>query len=165
TTTPMQLAVGTSVVVNRGERPVPRLLHAIQEGEVVLPAVVETREPVTLKYPKNWDVVLRALNLTVSSIKGTAHSAFKDATFTSGGKTGTAQVRSIGQEEEYNAEEIDERYRDNAMYVGYAPATDPEIVIVIAVENTLGGGGSVAAPMARKLLDFYFAQEQAHAQQ
>ncbi|RWU12743.1 penicillin-binding protein 2 [Pseudidiomarina gelatinasegens] len=159
TTTPIQLAVGTAVVANRGERPVPRLLHALQEGEVVLPAVVETREPVTLKKPENWDVVLNALNLTVSSIKGTAHRAFADATYTSGGKTGTAQVRSIGQEEEYNAEEIDERYRDNAMYVGYAPAEDPEVVVVIAAENTIGGGGSVAAPMARKLLDFYFQQE------
>jgi len=165
TTTPIQLAVGTSVIVNRGERPVPRLLHAIQEGEVVLPAVVEMREPVTLKNPQNWDVVLQALNLTVSSIKGTAHRAFKDATYTSGGKTGTAQVRSIGQEEEYNAEEIDERYRDNAMYVGHAPAENPELVVVIAVENTIGGGGSVAAPMARKLLDFYFEQEQRYAQQ
>ncbi|PHR66368.1 MAG: penicillin-binding protein 2 [Idiomarina sp.] len=165
TTTPIQLAVGTSVLVNKGERPVPRLLHAIQEGEVVLPAVVENREPVTLTNPRNWDVALRAMNLTVSSIKGTAHNSFRGAAYTSGGKTGTAQVRSIGQEEEYNAEEIDERYRDNAMYVGYAPAENPELVVVIAVENTIGGGGSVAAPMARKLLDFYFEQEQRYAQQ
>ncbi|RUO61513.1 penicillin-binding protein 2 [Pseudidiomarina marina] len=165
TTTPIQLAVGTSVLVNKGERPVPRLLHAIQEGEVVLPAVVENREPVTLTNPRNWDVALRAMNLTVSSIKGTAHNSFRGAAYTSGGKTGTAQVRSIGQEEEYNAEEIDERYRDNAMYVGYAPAENPELVVVIAVENTIGGGGSVAAPMARKLLDFYFEQDQRYAQQ
>ncbi|MBR9908193.1 MAG: penicillin-binding protein 2 [Gammaproteobacteria bacterium] len=164
TTTPMQLAVGTAVVVNQGQRPVPRLLAAIQEGEVKLPAVVESREPVVLKNANNWNIVKKAMDLTVSSIKGTAHSAFKDANYTSGGKTGTAQVRSLGQEEEYNAEEIAERYRDNAMYVGYAPADNPELVIVIAVENALGGGGSVAAPMARKLLDFYFEQEQQHAQ-
>lgn len=165
TTTPIQLAVGTAVIANRGERPVPRLLRALQEGDIILPAVVETRDPVVLKNPMHWDVILDALNRTVSTVKGTAYRAFRGAHYSSGGKTGTAQVRSIGQEEKYNAEEIDERYRDNAMYVGYAPATDPEIVIVIAVENTLGGGGSVAAPMARKLLDFYFAQEQAHAQQ
>jgi len=163
TTTPIQLAVGTSVVINKGTRPVPRFLRAIQEGEVVLPAVVETREPVTLKNPDHWNIVIDAMNKTVSTIKGTAHRAFADADYTSGGKTGTAQVRSIGQEEEYNAEETAERYRDNAMYIGYAPAKDPELVVVIAVENSLGGGGSVAAPMARTLFDFYFAQEQSHA--
>lgn len=164
TTTPIQLAVGTAVLTNRGHRPVPRLLHALQEGDIILPAVVESREPVVLNNAEHWDVILDALNRTVSTVKGTAHRAFRGASYTSGGKTGTAQVRSIGQEEKYNAEEIDERYRDNAMYVGYAPATDPEVVVVVAVENTIGGGGSVAAPMARKLLDFYFAQEQAHAQ-
>ena len=89
------------------------------------------------------------------SPKGTAHRAFKDAPYSSAGKTGTAQVRSLGQEEEYNAEDIAERYRDNAMYVGYAPAEDPEVVVVVAIENSLGGGGSVAAPVARKILDVW----------
>lgn len=159
TTTPMQLAVGTAVVVNEGERPVPRLLKAIQEGEVKLPAVIENREPVILNNPTHWKTVKKALELTVSSVRGTAHRAFSGASYTSGGKTGTAQVRSLGQEEEYNAEDIAERYRDNAMYVGYAPVENPELVVVIAVENALGGGGSVAAPMARQLLDFYFDQQ------
>src|SRR5690554_6003590 len=57
TTTPIQLAVGTAVIVNKGERPVPRFLQAIQEGEIKLPAVVESREPLVLKNPKHWDVV------------------------------------------------------------------------------------------------------------
>lgn len=147
------------MVVNEGERPVPRLLKAIQEGEVKLPAVIENREPVILNNPTHWKTVKKALELTVSSVRGTAHRAFSGASYTSGGKTGTAQVRSLGQEEEYNAEDIAERYRDNAMYVGYAPVEDPELVVVIAVENALGGGGSVAAPMARQLLDFYFDQQ------
>lgn len=164
TTTPIQLAVGTAVIVNKGERPVPRFLQAIQEGEVKLPAVVESREPLVLKNPKHWDVVKKAMDLSVSTIKGTAHNAFKGASYASGGKTGTAQVRSIGQEEQYNAKEIAERYRDNAMYVGYAPADNPELIVVVTVENSLGGGGSIAAPMARKLFDFYFAQEQLDAQ-
>lgn len=163
TTTPMQLAVGTAVLANEGKHPVPRLLKALQDGEVILPAVVEEKEPVILKDNSHWQVINGALEKTVSSIKGTAHRAFKGATYTSAGKTGTAQVRSIAQDEEYDAESTAEKYRDNAMYVGYAPADEPEIVIVIAVENTIGGGGSVAAPMARQLLDFYFAQEQQDA--
>ncbi|MGI0152820.1 penicillin-binding protein 2 [Pseudidiomarina sp. WS423] len=156
TTTPMQLAVATSVLANRGERPVPRLLESIAEGPVRIPAVVEQREPVVLKNANNWEVAHQALTKVITSPKGTARRAFQGASYTSAGKTGTAQVRSIGQDEEYNAEEIAEKYRDNAMYVGYAPAENPEVVVVIAVENA-GGGSSIAAPMARQLLDAYFA--------
>lgn len=163
TVTPMQLAVATAVLVNRGERPVPRLLNAIQDAGIELPAVVEQKPPVQLRNPEHWDVALDGMEKVVSSIQGTAHKAFRGADYTSGGKTGTAQVRSIGQDEEYNAEEIAERYRDNAMYVGYAPVENPELVIVITAENVIGGGGSVAAPMARELLDFYFAAKQPHA--
>ena len=163
TVTPMQLAVATAVMVNRGGRPVPRLLSAIQDAGIELPAVVEQKPPVQLRNPEHWDIALDGMEKVVSSIKGTAHKAFRGAEYTSAGKTGTAQVRSIGQDEEYNAEEIAERYRDNAMYVGYAPVENPEVVIVITAENVIGGGGSVAAPMARELLDFYFAAKQPEA--
>lgn len=162
TSTPIQLAVATATLINRGVRPVPRLLRSISDGHVELPAVVEQKPPVVIKNQANWDVAIRAMNRVVSSIKGTAHRAFNGASYTSGGKTGTAQVRSIAQGETYNAEEIEEQYRDNAMYMGYAPAVNPEIIIMIAVENA-GGGGSVAAPLARQILDYYFALEAAHA--
>ena len=88
-----------------------------------------------------------------SDAHGTAHSAFRDATYTSAGKTGTAQVVNLGEDEEYVAEDVAEKYRDNAMYVGYAPAESPEVVISVAIENVVGGGGSIAAPAARRLLD------------
>ncbi len=156
TVTPMQLAVATAVVVNKGERPVPRLLRTIRDAGIELPAVHEQRAPVQLSNPQNWQIALTGMEDVVGSIKGTAHRAFKGATYTSGGKTGTAQVRSIGQDEEYDAEKIAERFRDNAMYVGYAPADSPEIVVAITAENVVGGGSSVAAPMARKLMDYYF---------
>ncbi|MBY6063430.1 penicillin-binding protein 2 [Pseudidiomarina sediminum] len=160
TVTPMQLAVATAIMVNRGTHPVPRFLKAIRDAEVELPAVVEQREPVQLNNPQNWEIALKAMEDVVSGVKGTARRAFRNTSYTSGGKTGTAQVRSIGQDEEYDAEKIAERYRDNAMYVGYAPADNPEIVIVITAENVIGGGSSVAAPMARELLDYYFAAKE-----
>ncbi len=162
TATPIQLAVATSVVVNEGMRPVPRFLQSIREGDIELPAVVEERPPVVLNNPANWQIALDAMENVVSGTKGTARAAFIGANFTSGGKTGTAQVRSIGQDEEYIAEDIAEKYRDNAMYVGYAPAENPEIVVIVTIENA-GGGGSVAAPMARNIMDFYFSQEQNRA--
>ncbi|MDX1705077.1 penicillin-binding protein 2 [Pseudidiomarina sp.] len=162
TATPIQLAVATSVLVNRGKRPVPRFLQKIQEGDIELPAVVEQKPPVILKNPDNWDIALDAMVDVVSGVKGTARSAFQNVQFTSGGKTGTAQVRSIAQDEKYIAEDIAEKYRDNAMYVGYAPADNPEIVVVVTLENA-GGGGSVAAPLARNIMDFYFNQERQRA--
>ncbi|KFZ31547.1 penicillin-binding protein 2 [Pseudidiomarina salinarum] len=163
TATPIQLAVATSVLVNQGIRPVPRFLQSIREGDIELPAVVEQRPPVVLNNPANWQLALDAMQNVVSGAKGTARAAFRGANFTSGGKTGTAQVRSIGQDEEYIAEDIAEKYRDNAMYVGYAPAENPEIVVIVTIENAVGGGGSVAAPMARNIMDFYFSQEQKRA--
>lgn len=160
TVTPMQLAVATAIMVNHGVHPVPRFLKAIRDADVEFPAVVEHKEPVQLNNPNNWTIALDAMEKVVNGVKGTARRAFRDASYTSGGKTGTAQVRSIGQDEEYDAEKIAERYRDNAMYVGYAPAENPEIVIVITAENVIGGGSSVAAPMARELLDYYFAAKE-----
>ncbi|EKE82807.1 cell division protein FtsI [Idiomarina xiamenensis 10-D-4] len=159
TATPMQLTVATGILATGGSHFVPRLLHSSrQQGERVL-AAHEEFPPIVLKNPSNWDVVHDAMVEVNNGAEGGARRAFKDTPYISAGKTGTAQVRSLGENEEYNAEEIDERYRDNAMYVGYAPADTPEVVIAIALENTLGGGGSVAAPVARQMLDAYFDRE------
>ncbi|WP_411358765.1 penicillin-binding protein 2 [Pseudidiomarina salilacus] len=160
TVTPMQLAVSTAVLANRGKRPVPRLLRAIQDGGIELPAVVEERLPVQLKNPEHWEIALDAMQGVVTSIKSSSRRAFSDTPYTSAGKTGTAQVKSIGQDEEYDAEAIDERFRDNAMYIGFAPVEAPEVVVVVAAENVIGGGSSVAAPMARQLLDAYFKADE-----
>ncbi|WP_417447620.1 penicillin-binding protein 2 [Idiomarina abyssalis] len=155
TATPMQLAVATAMVANKGEHLVPRLLKGkIQDGEFE-EALITHREPLKLKDSNNWEIITKAMRNVNMEQKGTAQSAFKDAPYSSAGKTGTAQVRSLGQEEEYNAEDIAERYRDNAMYVGYAPADDPKVIVVVTIENSLGGGGSVAAPVARKMLDLW----------
>lgn len=155
TATPVQLTAATAILVNKGIHRVPRLLRSIAQGDVHTPAPIEERPPVTVSQQAHWDTILTALVDVVEKPRGTAHTAFRGASYSSGGKTGTAQVRSIGQDEEYNADEIEERYRDNAMYVGYAPIDNPELVVTIALENA-GGGGSHAAPMARRLMDYYF---------
>jgi len=158
TATPMQLAVATAMVANRGEHLVPRLLRGkIQDG-VFEEALITHREKLTLSNPDNWEVVNKGMQNVNMAPKGTARRAFADAPYSSAGKTGTAQVKSLGQEEEYNAEDIAERYRDNAMYVGYVPADKPEVVVVIAIENSLGGGSSIAAPVARKMLDAWHSR-------
>ena len=91
----------------------------------------------------------------VHGSEGTARSVFKDAPYQSAGKTGTAQLFSVGQDEKYDADKVDERLRDNAMYVGYAPFEAPEISVTVVLENA-GGGSSNAAPVAREIMDFYF---------
>ncbi|WP_255376065.1 penicillin-binding transpeptidase domain-containing protein, partial [Oleiphilus sp. HI0080] len=68
------------------------------------------------------------------------------------GKTGTAQVVAIAQGEEYDAEALAERHRDHALFIGFAPADDPQIAVAVVVENG-GGGSSTAAPIARALFD------------
>jgi penicillin-binding protein 2 len=95
------------------------------------------------------------MHRTVKDIGGTAHKAFIGANYDAAGKTGTAQLAAIAQDAKYDAEAIDERLRDNAMYIGYAPFDAPSIVIAVALENA-GGGGSNAAPIARQMMDYYF---------
>ena len=83
---------------------------------------------------------------------GTARAIGADAPWTIAGKTGTAQVIGIAQGEEYDAEEIDERLRDHALFIAFAPADAPAIAVGVLVENG-GSGSGAAAPVARKVLD------------
>lgn len=156
TATPMQLVSATAALANEGEHLVPRLLRGfgtLGQLDKVEPAY---KRPIVLNDPSNWDVIKKGMEDVNMGAKGSARRSFSDAPYTSAGKTGTAQVVNLGEDEEYVAEEIAEKYRDNAMYVGYAPADDPQVVIAVALENVIGGGGSVAAPAAREMLDTWY---------
>jgi penicillin-binding protein 2 len=90
--------------------------------------------------------------------RGSARGSMAGTAYRVAGKTGTAQVFTVAQDEKYDEKEIDERLRDHGLFVAYAPAEDPQIALAVVVEN--GGGGSrAAAPVARKILDAYFAAE------
>lgn len=156
TATPIQLATATSALVNRGVVVEPRVVTGISDQGEYQQTPVKVKRVIDDVAPEHWDTVLKAMYDTVNGDRGTARSAFADAVYSSAGKTGTAQVVSIGQDEEYEASKISERHRDNAMYIGFAPFDEPSIVIVVAVENA-GGGASNAAPIARTILDLYFA--------
>ncbi|MFH6952694.1 MULTISPECIES: penicillin-binding protein 2 [Pseudoalteromonas] len=158
TATPMQIANSMTIMVNKGLRYQPHLVSATKLSDQVQIIARDEKPPVQLKNDENWDIALRAMYNTVHKKTGTAHKAFIGAQYTAGGKTGTAQVKSIAQGERYNAEKLDERHRDNAMYIGFAPYEKPEIVIAVAVENT-GGGATVGAPIARTLMDYYFSNK------
>ncbi|WP_445425332.1 penicillin-binding protein 2 [Alishewanella sp. HL-SH06] len=158
TITPLQLLVSTAVLLNNGLQPTPHIVRELSNDLGTESIDTTPQEVMQVVNPRNWQVVRDAMQQTVTTQKGTAFNAFKGATYTSGGKTGTAQVVSIAQDAKYDANKLDERLRDNAMYIGYAPADAPTIVIAVTVENT-GGGGSTAAPIARQMLDYYFSAE------
>ena len=95
--------------------------------------------------------------------RGTGHTAMLGAAYSVAGKTGTAQVVGVAQNSVYDADALEEEYRDNGLFIAFAPADKPEIAIAVVVENH-GGGGSTAAPVARKVLDAFFGSEDYVAQ-
>jgi len=158
TTTPVQLGQATTTLINKGRRIIPQILRGnmLDTGMVADP--LKERRPLDVKNVHNWDVVLDAMYGTVNRDHGTAHKAFLRAPYISAGKSGTAQLITIAQDEKYDAKKIAEEHRDNAMYIGYAPYDKPQIAITVVVENA-GHGGSEAAPIARTMMDYYFKDQ------
>jgi len=166
TVTPLQLAQALTTLVNHGERKIPHLLKAKSELIIestgnayhqITPIVYEPRAPLKLKNDKNWDVVLQAMHSTVQKVGATAYTPFKGTTYDASGKTGSAQVAGIKQDEKYDAKSRSENKRDNAMFIAFAPFNNPEIVVSVAIENVAKGGGATnAAPVARQIMDQYF---------
>ncbi|MGB0946154.1 MAG: penicillin-binding protein 2 [Pseudoalteromonas marina] len=156
TATPIQIANATNILVNKGINHPPHLAQVAKKEDDVTQINNEEKPPVVLNNPDNWRIAIDAMHNTVTKVTGTAHKAFKGVNYDPAGKTGTAQVVSIAQGEKYDAESLKERQRDNAIYVGFAPYNNPQIVVSIVVENN-GGGSTVGAPIARQLMDYYFA--------
>ena len=170
TVTPLQLTQALTTLVNRGERKVPHLLKATktntvnQEGQNqdnLENVIYEEQAPLVLKDSNNWDLVLNAMHRTVQVTGATAHSAFKGSRYDAAGKTGSAQVARIKQDEKYDAKTTQESKRDNAMFIAFAPFNAPEIVVAVAIENvSKGGGGTNAGPVARQIMDQYFGSRE-----
>ncbi|KHD24264.1 penicillin-binding protein 2 [Vibrio caribbeanicus] len=164
TATPMQIAKATSVLVNRGKRIAPHLLRAtIVNGERF--EKQELSELETYTYPpiegvkeKYWDLAIEGMRLVNHGKKGTARRAFYNTEYVSAGKSGTAQVFGLGEDEKYNADEIAEHLRDHALFTGFAPIDDPEIVVTIVLENA-GGGSSNGGPVVRQVFDHVLVEK------
>ena len=108
--------------------------------------------------PRNAESIIRAMVNVVHGDRGTARSISNGIDYKIAGKTGTAQVFTVKQEENYDESRIDEKLRDHALFVAFAPAHDPRIAIAVVVENG-GHGGSVAAPIARDIIHQYLGRE------
>ena len=158
TATPLQLANATALLAMRGQHFRPRLIRALVEP---VTGAVEERAPqalppVELKDRANWEVIVDAMVAVTTGPRGTAVRASRGATYSIAGKTGTAQVFSVGQTEKYDESKVAERLRDHALFIAFAPAEAPRLVISVLVENG-GHGSSAAAPVARAVFDAYLA--------
>ncbi|RJG51235.1 penicillin-binding protein 2 [Motilimonas pumila] len=155
TSTPVQLAQATAILARRGDIIVPRLLKSIRSDSGFLDVPPDRKAPIKLKNEADWQVALDGMYGVINKQTGTARKAFKDTRYVAAGKSGTAQVINMKEDEEYDPEKIAEHHRDNAMFVAYAPFEKPEVITSIVVENA-GGGSSHAAPVARAMFDKYF---------
>lgn len=153
--TPLQMAHYVSVLASRGKVWKPRLVTGFRNSLTgQLEPLAPVREPdVTLATPEEWDRVHAGMVGAVTH--GTAALAVgRNAAYAIAGKTGTAQVFSVGQNEKYNEKTVAERLRDHSWFIAFAPADQPRIALAVIVENG-GWGASAAAPIARKVLDSY----------
>jgi penicillin-binding protein 2 len=153
-TTPLQLATATAMLANGGKRVEPRLVQAVRDPftSVWQPQPVAVHDPPAIK-PEDLAVVRQGM-IDVMRPGGTAAASAAGAAYTIAGKTGTAQVVGIKQGARYDAGSLSRKNRDHALFIAYAPAENPTIVVAVMVENG-GHGGSTAAPVARAVFDYY----------
>jgi penicillin-binding protein 2 len=153
TFTMLQLAHATALLASGGIKHTPRLVIATRDAESTRLEPVAAVPSVDLGYkPQNIEVIRRAL--VGVATEGTSARVFLGAGYSSGGKTGTAQAVTIGQKDKYNASKMDEHQRDHALYMALAPADQPRIAVAVVVENA-GFGAEHAAPLARRVFDYW----------
>lgn len=154
--TPLQLASAVATLATRGVRFKPRVVGRIEDRQagtqnMLPPAPVEA---IQRRDPKHWETVIDAMVQVVSGRHGTARAIGVGAKYLIAGKTGTAQVVGIAQNEEYDDKNVPKELRDNGLFIAFAPAENPRLALAVVYEH--GGSGShSAAPIARKIMDYY----------
>ncbi|MBW0238515.1 MULTISPECIES: penicillin-binding protein 2 [Pseudomonas] len=154
--TPLQLAQATALIANKGVWNRPHLARTIDGAPPVDEHPIAN---IVLHDPREWEQVNHAMQLVMHDPRGIARASAQGAQYRIAGKSGTAQVVAIKQGERYNRLKTAERNRDNALFVGFAPAEDPQIVISVMIENG-EAGGRVAGPVVRKVMDAWLLDNQ-----
>ncbi len=147
TVTPLQLALATAAIANFGNIFIPTIVQNNNRRKII--------KTVPIKNIKNWDLIINGMKKTIYDAKGTARRLNRRLKYTLAGKTGTAQVFGLDPHEQYVAEKYPEKLRDHALFIAFAPIEKPEVAISVILENA-GSGSSKAAPIAKKILNFYF---------
>lgn len=162
--TPLQLAVATASLANHGHLVSPRLVYEARDPitNEIESLQNKKQKSVSLYKESHWKTIVQAMEDVVHGDRGTARRSGMGAPYHFAGKTGTAQVIGIAQDEEYDEKAISERFKDHALFIAFGPVEDPRIALAIIVEN--GGSGSrTAAPIARQLLDHYLINDKINA--
>lgn len=153
--TPLQVANATAMLANKGQRITPHVLKDYK-GNMDIDLITEPNSKIDFNgTEEDWIKMADAMEATVRY--GTARKIYTPA-YRMAGKTGTAQVKSIAQGESYNAGTLPKKYWDHAWFTGFAPVGNPEIAVVVLVENG-GGGSTAAAPIAKKVFDYWMLQK------
>ena len=154
-TTPLQLAQATVLMATRGKWIRPHLAKTVQ-GRV--PVDDNPLPDIVLRDPKFWDNGRHGMEQVMHGPRGTARKVGDAALYRIAGKSGTAQVVAIKQGEKYDRSKVAERHRDHALFVAFAPANNPQIVVSVMVENGESGSG-VAAPVVKQVIDAWLLDE------
>ena len=157
--TPMQLAVATGALANGGDLVQPRLLAYLENaesGEIVMGPEVRVVAKIQTD-DSLFDWAVEGMIQVIHGLRGTARALADGLPYRMAGKTGTSQLVSIEDEEGDNPVNLPDRLKDHALFVAFAPVENPRIVLAIVVENA-GSGSRAAAPIARKILDYYFIE-------
>ncbi|PVZ19421.1 MULTISPECIES: penicillin-binding protein 2 [unclassified Pseudomonas] len=156
--TPLQLAQATSLIASKGIWHRPHLAQTIG-GQP--PVDTNPMPNIVLHDPNEWEQVNRGMQAVLHDPRGIARQSAVNAQYRIAGKSGTAQVVAIRQGERYNRNKTAERNRDNALFVGFAPAEKPQIVVAVMIENG-EAGGRVAGPVVREVLDAWLLDQDGH---
>ncbi len=148
----LQMAYATANLVNQGVVMKPHLVKSVEDPLTHKMTLTTPTESYRIPLAPEHVALIRQAMVDVN-IQGTSASAFRGANYTSGGKTGTAQLFSVAQGQKYNHSQVSEHLRDNALFIAYAPADKPKVVLALVVENS-GFGAQAAAPIARRALDY-----------
>ncbi len=159
-TTPLQLAAATTAIAMRGQGLRPRFLRATRAQNQLEELASATAMPnIHVENDIYWDQVISAMVDAVHKPNGTAFGIGKDAKYKIAGKTGTAQVFGLAEDEEYDADKISKKLHDHGLFIAFAPVEDPKIAIAVIVENG-GGGSKSAAPVAKLVMDHYLLSKE-----
>lgn len=155
--TMLQLAQATATLANSGVKNKPHLVIATQDAMTKQTTPVAKEPAVNLGYkPEHVEIVRKAMVAVTQ--QGTSARVFAGANYMSGGKTGTAQAVGVAQGAKYNASKLEEHQRDHSLYIAFAPAEDPKIAVAAIVENA-GFGAAHAAPIARRMFDYWLLDQ------
>ena len=148
-TTPLQLAQVTALLANQGKWYRP---HLAKDVGGVAPVDPSPLPDIRLHDPRSWQQASNGMQQVMHGARGTARKVGDSAVYRIAGKSGTAQVVAIKQGEKYDRSKVQERHRDHALFIGFAPADKPQIAVAVMVENGESGSG-VAAPVVKQVLD------------